>query len=391
MILTILHIIDILFFIVMAMSVFYVFFFAVVSLLCCRHRRKCKRVTNKYHRFLILFPAYNEDRVITKSIITFLDQSYPSDLFRVVVVSDHNKPETDKALKELSIQLILATYQNSSKAKAMQLAVREVKEDYDYIVILDADDVVKHNFLHSLNRACMDGNRAFQCHRCAKNSDTDIAVLDGASEEINNTIFRKAHNLVGLSSALIGSGMCLDYKWFKNNVNKLSTSGEDRELEAMLIKDQIYIHYLERIPVFDEKVGDTQNFQKQRLRWMTAQIQCLISMLPYTPKALFQGNFDYIDKTIQQMLIPRVFLLVIPILFALPLTLFIPSWSIKWWCLFVILCFSLFIAIPFKLRRQTLFQKVIHIPVLFCHMFVNLFHINTKSKDFIHTKHEQTP
>jgi cellulose synthase/poly-beta-1,6-N-acetylglucosamine synthase-like glycosyltransferase len=384
---TMFHVIDIFLFIVMAMSVFYVFFFAVVSLFGNCHRKR-RKTTKKYNKFLILFPAYNEDRVITKSIITFLDQSYPSDLFHVVVVSDHNKPETDRALSELSIQLIIANYENSSKAKAMKLAMKTVTDDFDYIVILDADDVVKHNFLHSLNRACADGNRAFQCHRCAKNSDTDIAVLDGTSEEINNTLFRKAHNLVGLSSALIGSGMCLDYDWFKTHVEKLSTAGEDRELEAMLIKDQIRIHYLERIPVFDEKVGDSQNFQKQRLRWMTAQIQCLISMLPYAPKALLKGNLDYIDKTIQQMLIPRIFLLVLPLLIAFLETLLMPTWSIKWWCLFIVLTVSLFIAIPPQLRHQTVFGKIVHIPTLFCHMFLNLFHINTKSKEFIHTKHE---
>lgn len=387
MISTILQLIDILLFIAMAMSTFYVFFFSIVSLFGYMRRRK-RNVAKKYHKFLILFPAYNEDRVITKSIITFLDQSYPSDLFHVVVVSDHNKPETDQALSELSIQLIVATYENSSKAKAMKLAMQTITDEYDYIVILDADDVVKHNFLHSLNRACANGNRAFQCHRCAKNSDTDIAVLDGASEEINNTIFRKAHNLIGLSSALIGSGMCLDFKWFKANVEQLSSAGEDRELEAMLIKDCIHIHYLERIPVFDEKVGDSQNFQKQRLRWMTAQIQCLIRMLPYAPKALLKGNFDYIDKTIQQMLIPRVFLLVLPLFIAIIQTLFIPAWSIKWWILFIILCLSLFIAIPPKLRQQEVFEKIIHIPSLFWHMFLNLFHINTKSNDFIHTEHQ---
>jgi len=36
-----------------------------------------------------------------------------------------------------------------------------------------------------------------------------LALLDGISEEINNNIFRKGHQTLGLSSALIGSGMAL--------------------------------------------------------------------------------------------------------------------------------------------------------------------------------------
>lgn len=386
MIWQLIHILDITLWLFTAISVMYVFFFSFVSLL---HKRKKRIVTEitKLNRFLILFPAYDEDNVITKSIISFLDQNYPLDKYDVIVVSDHNKIETDEALKELSIKLVIADYQNSSKAKAMKLAIQNVEQDYDYIVILDADDVVKHNFLHNLNNACADGNRAFQCHRCAKNSDTDIAVLDGTSEEINNTIFRKAHNIIGLSSALIGSGMCIDYNWFKNNVGKLSTSGEDRELEAMLLKDGIYIHYLEHIPVYDEKVCDSKNFQNQRLRWMTAQIQCLIHMLPYMPKAILKGNIDYVDKTLQQILIPRIFLIILPLIIAVIHTIFVPCWSIKWWALFITLCISLYIAIPFKLRHHVFSEKIIHIPSLFMRMFLNIFHIDTKSNDFIHTKH----
>jgi cellulose synthase/poly-beta-1,6-N-acetylglucosamine synthase-like glycosyltransferase len=384
---TILHIIDWALFVFMASSVLYVFIFAVISLFYYRKPRLHPKNIHQ-HSFLILFPAYNEDEVITKSIVTFLDQNYPTEKFHVVVVSDHNRPETNQALSALNVQLIVATYQNSSKAKAMKLAMETVKDEYDYIVILDADDVVKHNFLHLLNRACSDGGRAFQCHRCAKNSDTDVAVLDGVSEEINNTLFRKAHNVIGLSSALIGSGMNLDYRWFQENVDKLSTAGEDRELEAMLLKDRIHIQYLERIPVFDEKVGDSKNFQKQRLRWMTAQIQCLFKMFPYTAKAIAQGNWDYLDKTIQQMLIPRIFLLVLPFVIATFETFIAPAWSIKWWVMYMVLCISIFLAIPQQLRRQAVFGKMIHIPSLFWKMFINIFHINTRSRDFIHTEHK---
>jgi hypothetical protein len=71
-------------------------------------------------------------------------------------------------------------------------------------------------FLSQLNILCSIYD-AIQCHRCAKNANNDVAVLDGTSEEINNTIFRKAHNRLGLSSALIGSGMCFKYDLFKEN------------------------------------------------------------------------------------------------------------------------------------------------------------------------------
>ena len=185
-------------------------------------------------RFLILYPAYKEDRVIVNAIEQFLLQDYPTDLYMVAVISDHMRPETNDILQKMPITLLTPTFEKSSKAKAMQYAINEVKGDFNNVVILDADNVVRPDFLSQLNVLCTIYD-AIQCHRCAKNANNDVAVLDGASEEINNTIFRKAHNRLGLSSALIGSGMCFSYKLFRENVFKLSTAGEDREMEALLL------------------------------------------------------------------------------------------------------------------------------------------------------------
>ena len=257
------------------------------------------------------------------------------------------------------------------------------------MVILDADNVVEANFLEKLNEVCAQGYKAIQCHRCAKNSNNDIAVLDGVSEEINNTLFRKAHNRIGLSSALIGSGMCFDYKWFCKNVFRLSTAGEDRELEALLLKQKIYIHYETDIHVYDEKVSNKDNFQKQRLRWMTAQVQSLINLLPYVPKAIITGNIDFIDKTIQQALIPRSMLIVLTFMMACLITLLSSVWCLKWWLLFLFICLSLYVSTPKQLRRHSVFGKIFSIPMLVWKMILNILKIDHKNTDFIHTTHDK--
>ena len=347
----------------------------------------------EYFSYLVLYPAYNEDRVIVPSVRTFLGQYYPYNGFHVAVISDHMQPETNQTLSELPITLLQPVFEKSSKAKAMQYAMDQIKEDYDYIIIMDADNVVNSDFLQQLNESCAHGYRAIQCHRCAKNKDNDIAVLDGVSEEINNTIFRKAHNRIGLSSALIGSGMCFDFKLFKENVYKLTTAGEDREMEALLLQQKVYIHYEPNIHVFDEKVSNKDNFQKQRLRWMTAQIQSLFRMLPYIPQAIKTMNIDFIDKTIQQALIPRSMLVVgafgmsfVITAFSLLFSLF---WYIKWWCLFLTICISLYIATPKRLRSHSVFGKILSLPKLVWKMVLNLLKIDRKNTDFIHTTHDK--
>ena len=401
------HFIDIVLWLLMATSAIYILLFALVSTLW---KKRVSRLTTyltgqvlamrkkDHFSYLVLYPAYNEDKVIVNSVQKFLAQYYPYNHFHVAVISDHMQPETNKKLAELPITLLLPVFDKSSKAKAMQYAMdhfqkEEVRgqrsEDFDYIVILDADNVVEPHFLEQLNTECAKGYKAIQCHRCAKNNDNDIAVLDGVSEEINNTIFRKAHNRIGLSSALIGSGMCFDFQWFKENVYKLTTAGEDRELEALLLQQRVYIQYEPDIHVFDEKVSNKDNFQKQRLRWMTAQIQSLFRMLPYIPKAIQTGNIDFIDKTIQQALIPRSMLVVLTFGIAILMTLISRIWCIKWWCLFLTVCISLYIATPRQLRKHSVLGKIIALPRLVWRMVLNLLKIDHKNTDFIHTSHDK--
>ena len=401
------HILDIILWLLTAFSVAYILFFALVSTLWKKRvshltlylTGKVLAMRRKEHfTYLVLYPAYNEDRVIVHSVQTFLGQYYPYNSFHVAVISDHMQPETNKQLSELPITLLQPVFEKSSKAKAMQYAMdhfqkAEVRgqrsEDFDYVIILDADNVVGPDFLEKLNEECAKGYKAIQCHRCAKNNDNDIAVLDGVSEEINNTIFRKAHNRAGLSSALIGSGMCFDYQWFKENVYHLTTAGEDRELEALLLKQKVYIHYEPDIHVFDEKVSNKDNFQKQRLRWMTAQIQSLFNMLPYIPKAIATFNLDFIDKTIQQTLIPRSMLIILTFGMSLLMTIISSTWCLKWWILFLAVCIALYIATPKQMRSHSVFGKILSLPSLVWKMVLNILKIDRNNTDFIHTSHNK--
>ena len=400
----VIHITEWMLWIFMAPSVLYVAFYALVSLFPSRTaKHQPSTLSHQPSSFLILFPAYKEDSVIVHSVRQCLEQTYPKDFYHIGVISDHMQDDTNELLRQLPITLFTPQFEKSSKAKAMQYAIKEIKGQsstvngqsstvngqFDYIVVLDADNVVLPDFLEQLNAVCQKGYQAIQCHRCAKNSDNDIAVLDGTSEEINNTIFRKAHNTIGLSSALIGSGMCFTFEWFKQHVDLLNSAVEDRELESLLLQEKVFIKFEENIHVFDEKVNNHENFERQRLRWLNGQLQTLLIMLPNIPHAITTGNINYIDKTIQQALIPRSILLVMIPLFSLIMLCVAPVWSLKWWILFLVLCLSLYISIPSQMRNSTVFGKLSSFPALALKMLKNLFHLNKNNKEFLHTSHDK--
>lgn len=382
---TILDNIDSLCFFLLGTSVLYLFVFALLSHI---KRKDIYPAAGKLHRFVILYPAYKEDRVIENAISNFLEQDYPKSCYDVVVISDQMQDDTINRLKSMPVTLMEVHFQQSSKAKAMQYAMENLdKNTYDMVVIMDADNTVEPNFLHELNKAYHSGCLVIQAHRMAKNLNTDTAILDAVSEEINNSIFRKGHVRLGLSAALIGSGMAIDFQWFKKNIFKLQTAGEDKELEALLLKENIFIEYLEHVNVYDEKTQKDSTFYNQRRRWLASQLFAIKNNIGKLPGALFDGKFDYANKICQWMMLPRVLLLGFIGIISIIVLLYQWTWAIKWFILELLLIITLSLAVPDYLVNEQFKKAVWKAPKLFLLMTLNLFRLRGVNKKFIHTEH----
>ncbi len=337
-------------------------------------------------KILVIFPAYKEDRVIDESVNKFMGQDYPSDKYKIVVVSDQMSFSTNERLSALPITLLHPVFEQSSKAKALQYAIENCNDDgFEIVVILDADNIVEADFLKDINNS-FNNFRAVQAHRTSKNRNTSIAVLDSISEEINNSIFRKGHNNLGLSSALIGSGMAFDFDWFKKNVNKLSTVGEDKELEGLLLKERIHIEYLNHTPIYDEKTQKSSAFYNQRRRWLATQLYSFKTGVKGLYSAIIDLNVDYIDKLFQWMMPPRIVFVGFIFIFSVVVSVLNISLSIKWWSILFCLIFALCISIPKEMWDKKLLKATINIPLLLVMMLANYFRIKGGNKTFIHTE-----
>ena len=390
---TILHIAEIILYIILAFNTGYLLLFAIASKFC---RPRIYPRTAPGTKFAVLFPAYKEDKVIIPAIYSFLQQDYPRELYDIIVISDQMQESTNEALRQLPVRLLIADYTDSSKAKAMSLAMNATADiPYDAVVIMDADNTAGTSFLSELNPVFQSGARAVQAHRTAKNTNTDIAVLDAASEEINNSIFRSGHIALGLSSALIGSGMALEACWFRQHIHLLETAGEDKEMEALLLKQRIHIEYLEHVYVKDEKTQKKEGIKNQRKRWIAAQFGALRASLPHLPKAFIQGNFDYCDKICQWMLPPR--LIQLAGVFGLTFVGLILSlcngsneWmiAIKWWILSAAQVAAMMLPVPGgRLFTKQVGKAITKMPMLALTMIGNLFKLKGANKKFIHTEH----
>lgn len=348
-------------------------------------------------RFAVLIPGYKEDSVIVNTAREALAHDYPEQLFRVFVIADSFREETLAGLRETGVNIIHVSFEQSSKAKAINRALAEIGEGYDSVAVLDADNIMAPGFLHAANDAFDRGFAAVQGHRTAKNLNTPFAILDAASEEINNHIFRKGHRVLGLSSALIGSGMAFDFVLFRDTMAGVTAHGEDKELEMHLLAAGIRIEYLPEALVYDEKIQSAGVFAKQRKRWLAAQFGMFRQYAPSGLKQLFtKGNLDLFDKVVQVMLPPRVLTIGLTtiLLLAAALLHLVPGGSeftsvslTLYAALWLVTAAALAIAFPRRLLNGDLLRALKQLPGAFLVMFGLLFRLRGAGKNFIHTPH----
>lgn len=341
-----LYIIDWGLFIVTAGTVLYLGIFAIASFI---KRTQEQPRTKKQNRIVVLIPSFKQDAVIEQTVISVLSQAYPQRMFDVTVISDHQSEMTNMRLAQYPITLLTPNFAESTKAKSLQYAILNLPEFkiYDIVLILDADNIIEQDYLLKINDAFeIAATKVIQTHRVSRNRDTTAARLGAIFEEINNAIFRRGHINLGLSSALAGSGTAYDFNWFKTNVMKVKTAGEDKELEVLLLRQEVFIDYFEDIYVYGEKMRTTTKMNQQRGRWVSQQFQNVIRNIKFLPSAIFRKKYDLADKIIQWMLLPRTTMMAIMILMSIILPFIYLTLVIKWWVLVSLVLFIFALVTP---------------------------------------------
>ncbi|MGB3780135.1 MAG: glycosyltransferase [Tunicatimonas sp.] len=369
-------------------SVVYTATFSVASRF---HRSRLSSQTKKRHRIAILIPVYRDDAVILQSVNYVQHQRYPADYYQVFVVADSLQPDTITQLRTMNAEVIEVAFDKRTKAKSVAEGLRRIEQEreYDLTVILDADNVMDKNFLMHINRAYASGQVAIQGQRMAKNNNSPVAILDGLSEALNNAIFRKGYQALGLSVPVIGSGMAFDTQLLASVFQQmdLASKGEDRELQLEIIRRRHHIQYLEEAVVYDEKVATDQAFGHQRKRWILNQFQYLYKSFPTAVSQLAKGNVSYFNIAfLAPVQLPRL-------LNAGALA----GWTMLQWAtqqkatyattLAAVYFVSLGLAIPQSYFRKSTLNALATLPRTFGTMSVSLLTARQASKQFLHTAH----
>ncbi len=383
-----LHIIELLVMLYMAFNVLYITIYAFAAYFY-KDTDFDSIVVEKQNRFLVLIPTYKSDNIIINTVKENLNQNYPSDKYHILVIADGLKNETVEKLIKYPISVIPVKFDESSKAKSINTVLAITPDtDYDYVVLVDVDNIMRYDFLEKINMRLQHNEIIVQGHRTAKNVNTSFAILDGISEEINNQIFRKGHIAMGISAALSGSGKAVDYAFFKETMRAIDSPVEDKELEAVFLRNKIKINYETEAVVYDEKVDSSSVFAKQRRRWIASQFfDFNLFVFEGVYHLLFNKNFDYFDKALQKILLPRI--LLYGLITILSFTIF---FDVFMFGNFFMVCFllcsmSYIISIPPQYFNTKTLQAAVRIPQAFFLMVIALFKSKNATKKFIHTTH----
>lgn len=354
-------IIDWTLFVIISLTVFYFGFFAFLSLFT-RHSETPS--AKNQNRFIVLIPSYRSGKSVEMTVNSILGQDYPQRLFDVTVIADHESEMTKFHLAQQPVTLLTPDFEKSTRTKSFQLAVNNLPQFkiYDVAVILEAGDMVETDFLTQMNEAYeAAGTKAIQAHKLSFNRDTTSARLSAVFEEINNSIFRRGHITLGLSAALDSSGMAFDFAWFKQQMQNAKPTWTNKELEAQLLRQHIYVDYFDNVYVYNEKVRQADDFNRQHRHIIANQFQSILRNIRYLPIALLNRHYDLADKLLQWLLVPRMLLMIIVVGMSLITPIIYFTSALKWWGIFAVILFIFALATPNYLvddKWDTTFFKV---------------------------------
>ena len=296
-------------------------------------------------KYQILIPAHNEEVLIGRLLESFKQIKYEKALYEVTVIADNCTDRTAEIVSEKGIQVI-SRWNPAKKGKgfAIQWALEKVDlTPYDVVVIIDADNLIDPDFFSGLNDVFSRGFDAVQCNNTLANPDrnafTRIMYL---ARTIDNELYHHAKYKLGLSSFLMGNGMCFSTKILNTYKWTTTTLAEDYEYYSKLVSHDILIGFSRKSKVFHQESIGVRHATRQRLRWSSGRFHVARTQgFDLLKKGLKEKKYKKIDASFP-LILPNLSLMInmtISVLSALIfIHLFIPVSNMILWVLFLLFC-----------------------------------------------------
>ncbi|MDR3644207.1 MAG: glycosyltransferase family 2 protein [Clostridia bacterium] len=287
----------------------------------CFFKRKPLPEATKNHRFAAVIAARNEEAVIENLIESLQMQDYPPELIDIVVVADNCDDDT-ALVAEKAGAIVYKRFNKVEigKCYVLKFAFEKIFEEhdvYDAVCVFDADNVVKRDFFHEMNKALCAGYHVAQGYRDMKNP-TDTWVSGGHSifYWAENRFYNASRSFLGLSATINGTGFMVTTDLIKKQGWELNTLTEDLEFTMQCVLNGERIGYVPEAIVYDEQPITMQQSVRQRIRWTNGYMQCFIKFCPaYIRKIVKKPNWVLCDMFMFLAYFPAVVIGLMSLLF----------------------------------------------------------------------------
>lgn len=238
------------------------------------------RNENNTTKITIIIPARNEEQHIGRCLQSIIQQTYPVELFEVIVVDDHSTDNTAAIVQSFAKRNIHCIFLrdfvtdnlNSYKKKAIEIAIAQ--STGDLIVTTDADCFMGNNWLQTIASFYETYKPAFIAAPVSINCNNrflaifqtlDFMTLQGIT---GASVYKKIHSMCNGANLAYEKTAFNEVGGFKGIDN--IASGDD-----MLLMHKIYKRYPDRVMFLrsEEVIVQTQpvksmrEFFGQRIRW----------------------------------------------------------------------------------------------------------------------------
>jgi cellulose synthase/poly-beta-1,6-N-acetylglucosamine synthase-like glycosyltransferase/spore germination protein YaaH/peptidoglycan/xylan/chitin deacetylase (PgdA/CDA1 family) len=239
----------------------------------------------------VVIAAYNEEKVVRRTVQSILDNGYPD--VEVVVVNDGSKDATYEVLLAAfgdnpSVRVL--TQPNRGKSAALNHAIRMAK--HEILVALDADTIFQPGAIQKLVRHFADSKvGAVSGNARVGNRGKLITKFQSIEYICGFNLDRRALDLLNAITVVPGAAGA----WRRDLVEGVGgfghdTLAEDTDLTLAIRRLGYEIRYEEGAIAYTEAPETTKDLAKQRFRWAFGTLQAAWKHRDAT----FNWNYGYL-------------------------------------------------------------------------------------------------
>jgi cellulose synthase/poly-beta-1,6-N-acetylglucosamine synthase-like glycosyltransferase/peptidoglycan/xylan/chitin deacetylase (PgdA/CDA1 family)/spore germination protein YaaH len=276
-----------------------------------RFRRRKDYSTPEYQpRVAVLIPAYNEEKVIARTIRSVLMSNYKN--IRIIVIDDGSKDETYKVATETYAEQIAAgritvlTKPNGGKAEALNYALNYTDEEI--YVGIDADGVIAHDAIGRMIPHFANPHIAAVAGNAKVGNRVNLWTRWQALEYITSQNFeRRALDLFDVVMVVPGAiGAWRTAAVRAGGGYHPDTVAEDADLTMNLLEQGHAVIYEDQALAFTEAPINANGLARQRFRWSFGILQAVWKHRAAIRNRRAMGLFALPNIVIFQIMLPLV-------------------------------------------------------------------------------------